>query len=102
MTRTDTPQELILGVPYLENKRAETISQVGFKIIEEWKLTDCITGLSMDTTTTNTGAHGGVCVFLQRKIDRKLIWFMCRHHVAELVLGSAIKLWDKKLYRSKR
>lgn len=94
VTRTDIPQELVLGVPYLQDKKADTISQKGFEVVGDWGIQDCITGLSMDTTATNTGCKGGVCKLLQELIGRELIWFPCRHHVAELVLGSVIQPWE--------
>lgn len=96
MTRTDKPEELTLGVPFLQDKKAVTITNKGLEVIQDWGITDCITGLSMDTTATNTGRKGGVCVLLENRMHKQLIWFPCRHHVAELVLGSNIALWEGK------
>lgn len=94
MTRTDQRQELTIGVPFLEDKRAETITNKALETIDEWEIKECITSLSIDTTATNTGCRTGVCVRLQEEIGRNLIWFPCHDHVAELVLGTIVKPWE--------
>ena len=34
----------------------------------------------------------GVCIRLERMLDRELLWLACRHHVMELVLAKAFSL----------
>lgn len=97
ITRMDKREELILGIPFLDDKRAITISKKATEILKEWSLGNCITALGFDTTATNTGRHGGVAVNLSKEngLNKDLIWLPCRHHIAEIVLGSVIALWEK-------
>ena len=44
-----------------------------------------------DTTSSNTDAQTAACVALQNTISKPLLWFACRHHVGEVILGH---VWD--------
>lgn len=98
ITRTDKPLELTLGAPFLSDKTSLSIAVAGIKIVKEWQIENCIGGFSMDTTVANTGWKTGACVRMNTGfgINKELIWFPCRHHVAELVLGSALKQYEEK------
>ena len=42
-----------------------------------------------DTTAVNTGSKNGACVLLENThLKRNLLYFPCRHHIAEIVLGA--------------
>jgi len=45
-----------------------------------------VKGLCFNTTASNTGIIGGVCMRLEREIDRKFLNLACRHHISEIVL----------------
>jgi len=51
-----------------------------------------IKGLCFDTTASNTGVIGGVC--LQSELSRELLNLTCRHHVLEIVLEKVFSLND--------
>jgi len=48
---------------------------------------DQIVGISFDTTAANTGRLNGPCTLLELKMQKKLLWLACRHHVLEVVCG---------------
>ena len=56
-------------------------------IVKSWKFTDKVQPLSFDTTSVNTSHYNDVCVLLESKIDRVLLWLACHHHVIELILA---------------
>ena len=62
--------------------------------LDEWGLKDRISGLCFDTTASNTGLKGGVCVLIEREQERDLLNLACRHHVAEIVLEKVFGLHD--------
>jgi len=55
---------------------------------------DHIKGLCFDTTASNTGTKGGVCIRLEKEIGRKFLNLACRHHVAEIMLEHVFSLHD--------
>lgn len=81
----------MLGVPKLAAGTAEAQACAVMDCLEEWKLCDNVSSLCFDTTSSNTGKHGGACVLLERKIGRELLHLACRHHIMELVLSAAFK-----------
>ena len=46
-------------------------------------------GMGFDTTASNMGHNNGAASLLENELDRALLWFACRHHVAELHMGWA-------------
>ena len=62
--------------------------------VDEWGLRDKIKGLCFDTTASNTGVHGGVCVRLEREFGRELLNVACRHHISEIMLEKVSSLHD--------
>jgi hypothetical protein len=54
-------------------------------LLQTWGLTGDIVGMGFDTTSSNTGAHNGAAVLLEKMLGKKLLYFACRHHILELV-----------------
>jgi len=52
-----------------------------------WEVFEDVIGTSFDTTASNTGSTSGACVLLEQKLQRKLLYFACRHHIHELIIG---------------
>ena len=84
----------LLAVPKLHDQTAETITQSIVETIYEWRLRDRIKGLCFDTTVSNTGEIGGVCIKLETEIGRPLLNLACRHHMHELMLKQVFSLCD--------
>jgi hypothetical protein len=82
----------LLGVPKLAAGTALNEAKAIYDLLQVWKLTDKVQAMSFDTTGVNTGRLGGVCVLLEKKIGRELMWLACRHHVMELILAKVFTL----------
>ena len=50
---------------------------------------DKVIGMGFDTTAANTGVNNGAASLLEIQLDKALLWFACRHHIAELHISSA-------------
>ena len=84
----------LLSVPKLRDGTTATISQAIVQTIDEWGIRDCIRGLSFDTTASNSGHKGGVCIRLESQIGRNLLNVVCRHHISEILLQKVFSLHD--------
>ena len=42
--------------------------------------------MSFDTAVTNTDIYKGTCQFIEKSLGCPLLYLVCRHHVAELIL----------------
>ena len=47
---------------------------------------DSIRDIVFDTTSSNTGIRQGAASSLVQRLGRVLMWFECRHHMAELFM----------------
>jgi hypothetical protein len=73
----------LLGVPFIgRSTRIQQCSAI-LELIETWGLTDNIVGLVFDTTENNSCIQKGAA-----KLDRKVLYFACRHHISELIGGA--------------
>lgn len=82
----------LLAVPKLQDGTAHTMTQAVLDTVDEWGLRDKIKGLCFDTTASNTGVHGGVCIRLEKEFGRELLNVACRHHISEIMLGKVFSL----------
>ena len=60
-----------------------------FQALNKWKIADNVMGLCFDTTSFNAGRKSGACILLEHLLGRDLLYLACRHHILELVAGSA-------------
>ncbi|XP_050714934.1 uncharacterized protein LOC126997731 [Eriocheir sinensis] len=84
----------LLAVPKLHAGTAVVMATSILQTLDEWGLKDRISGLCFDTTVSNTGLKGRVCVLIERELERDLLNLACRHHVAEIVLEKVFGLHD--------
>ena len=89
---TEDGVEKLLGVPKVASGTGYNESLAVYNLLESWKLTEKVQALCFDTTSVNTGRFNGVCVLLENKICRELLWLACRHHVLELILAKVFTL----------
>lgn len=89
---TAEDNEILLGVPELESGSGQEQAEAVFECLQEWGFTDLIQGICCDTEAANTGVRNGACTLLEEKIGRHLIYFMCRHHIPEILLKSAFEV----------
>ncbi|CAH0555853.1 unnamed protein product [Brassicogethes aeneus] len=85
--------EQLLNVPKFNKGSAINEAQGIADTIYEWNLNNRIKAMCFDTTPLNTGQKGGVCVLLEKKLGKKLLYFACRHHIFELVLRAVVEIY---------
>lgn len=72
------------------------MSEMVFEHLEAWTILQSIVAMCTDTTSANTGVTNGACVKFEAMIGRNLVYFACRHHMYELIIGAIfILLFDK-------
>src|SRR6476469_10897304 len=84
----------LLSIPKLHDGTASTVTRAVVETMDEWGLRDRIAGLCFDTTATNTGIIGGVCIRLETEIGCGVLNLACRHHVSEIMLERVFGLND--------
>ena len=83
-------QDQLLGVPKLDHGKGQDIANAVHQLIINWDLVTNINGMCFDTTVANTGRKNGACVILEQKMEKDLLWFPCRHHIAEIILEAVV------------
>ena len=80
------------GVPgeVIETK-AKRVAQRIYEIIVKWGLQDSLQAIGGDTTNMNTGWKGGVFLFLEQKLGRRLFRIECQLHLNELPMRKLAK-----------
>ena len=85
----------LLGVPSLgvslKGIYGETAATSIVHHLELWKCDKSVYGMVFDTTNSNSGRLNGVCICLERKLKRPLLWLACRHHVGETLIRNVWK-----------
>lgn len=79
-------KELVLNVPKLPNKSGIAVATAVHNTLHEYSLLNEIEVVCTDTEAANTGKRNGAVVLLEKKLERDLLYFACRHHVYELPL----------------
>ena len=77
--------EKLLRVPKIGQGTDEKLANMAYMSLLAWKIMDQIVSISFDTTTANTGRLNGACTLLEFKMQKKLLWLACRHHILEVV-----------------
>lgn len=84
--------EQLLGVPKLSSGTGEHQAQAVFDCLIDWCLLNNIEALCCDSTSSNTGRKKGACVLLERFVGKELLYFICRHHIYEIVPKSIFEI----------
>ena len=82
----------LLGVPTLLDSTGKSQANASYDLLDVWELTDNVVALVFDTTASNSGIHKGAATLLEQRLEKKLFYLACRHHVLELVVGAVWKL----------
>ena len=80
----------LLAVPILKQGTGEACASAVHETINSWNLSDKIKCLCFDTTAVNTGLRSGVCVLLEQKMEKDMLWLACRHHIMEIMLSAVV------------
>ena len=84
----------LLAIPKLYSGTAAIMAEACMAEIRSWELENRIVALCFDTTASNTGIKGGVCIKLETELGKDLLNLACRHHVSEIVLEKVFSLYD--------
>ena len=80
----------LLGIPESQSGRGVDEFNVVKEHLISWELREQVIGMVFDTTATNSGEESGACQFLEIWRDSPILWLACRHHIAELHIGTAV------------
>lgn len=75
-----------LGLFRVNSKSSADCTPQIVNAIERHFLQQRVVGLMCDTERVNTGRLTGICVEIERALERPLLNFACRHHILEVVL----------------
>lgn len=79
--------EKILTVAKQEDGTGVSTAETVYENVIDWSVLDAIVAICTDTTASNTGAELGSVALFQRLADRPILYFACRHHVDEVMIG---------------
>ena len=82
-------------------KPAEIIADHLIKWLKGRCLHLTLEAIGCDSTNLNTGWAGGVIQWVEKKLNKKLVWIVCDLHTGELGLRSLIKFLDGPTKASK-
>lgn len=86
----------LLGIPKINNGTGDTIAKAVNNALEKWDLSSKVRALCFDTTSANTGWRSGSAFILEKMLKRPVLFFACRHHIAELLLKKAFEITVEK------
>lgn len=94
VTGLDTQK--ILAIARSDDGTGVVVSDTVYEHLEAWTILETIIAMCTDTTGANTGCTNGACVLLEQMMGRNLVYFACRHHMFELIIGAVfIKLFGE-------
>lgn len=102
---THNKGEQLIGVPKLSAGTGSEIANAIYELLFEWNIEEYIVACCFDTTASNTGAIKGAATLLEHKLERKLLFLPCRHHIYELILRGVFEYYfpstskDVQLFR---
>lgn len=92
VTGLDTQK--IIAIAKTDDGTGVVVSDTVYEHLEAWTILESIVAMCTDTTSANTGGTNGAVVLFEEKMNRNLIYFACRHHVYELIIGAVfVKLF---------
>lgn len=80
----------LLGVPEVQDGTGASESRAVQDVLKKWAIFKEVVGVVFDTTASNSGHKSGACVFIERYINRPVLWLACRHHCHELHIKHAV------------
>ena len=96
----------VLGVIAIRHKSSSfagsLIADASDELIKIWDCQNSLPGMVFETTSSNTRAQTAACVALQNTISKPLLWFACRHHVGEVVLGHVCDVLKIEVSKSQK
>lgn len=79
--------EKILGIVKIPSGTGLAQAKATFQLLTIWNVANDIVGICFDTTASNTGSKNGACILLEKLMGKHLLYFACRHHMHEVIIG---------------
>lgn len=76
----------VLGVARLKNGTASAGASGVVERLVRWRIEHIPRYIAFDTTNVMSGKHNGMCIEIERMLDRPMLRLPCRHHIAEVLL----------------
>lgn len=89
--------EILLGIPIIPSSSGNDQATAVYDLLEEYGLCDKVQAFCCDTISTNTGRFKGACIILEQKLERDILYLLCRHHIYEIILQS---IFSEKMIKS--
>ncbi|GBP95668.1 hypothetical protein EVAR_67874_1 [Eumeta japonica] len=80
----------LLSVPKLDRGTGGAYASAVHSTILEWGLSEKLKCMCFDTTAVNSGLRNGACILLEQKMEKDMLWLVCRHHILEIVLEAVV------------
>lgn len=90
---TGIETEKIVTVARAENGKGFVAADIVYENLEQWNVLQSIIASCTDTTMANTGHTNGSVVLFEELIEKNLLYFACRHHIFELVIGAIFTMF---------
>ncbi|GBM44748.1 hypothetical protein AVEN_83876-1 [Araneus ventricosus] len=87
----DVVEGKVLGIPVIANTTGEEQARTTFSLANDWKISDNVRSLVLNTIVSNSGWKTGACVRIENLFDKNLLLLACRHHIFERILSSVHK-----------
>lgn len=84
--------EKIVTIAKAENGTGLAAANIVYEHLEEWNVLHWIVATCTDTTAANTGHMNGAVVLFENLMQKFLLYFACRHHVFELIIGAVFTM----------
>lgn len=81
-------KEKIITIAKAENGTGIIAAETVYENLKEWNVLQWIVASCTDTTSANTGPYNGAVVLFENLMKKNLVYFACRHHIFELVIGA--------------
>lgn len=75
----------LIQIPKIDNGKGITVAKAVHRSLEKWKLLPKVRVLCFDTRNSNSRWRNGSAIHLEKMLNRLLLFFACRHHIAELL-----------------
>ena len=56
--------------------------------LKDWQIDSQVQAVYCDTTSSNTARLNGTCINIEQFLNKQLLFFACRHHMLELIIGA--------------
>ena len=84
----DCVEGKMIEVEEIEDGSGKSQCDVTLRVVQACGAEENVRGLVFDTTASNSGVKKGAALLLMQKMEKVLMWFECRHHMAELIIKS--------------